>query len=308
MRVVVLGGTGMLGRAAVPCLVEAGHDVVVACRRRSNHEQAAALGASAAAADLRDRGSLTSLFAGADAVVNLATRVPVGHAGVWPGAWRAHDRLLESGVAAVVEAARDAGVRRVVQQSLSSLYADQGDEWITERSPLEILAVTEPNAVAATHVQQYTCDSRTGVILRFGQVIGDDPLTRHWLRAAAHGRPVGIGRPDQWAHVVHTDDIGPAVLASLVAPAGCYNVGAAAVQKSAIVDAYAEAVDTAEVAFMGPLLRRLAGPRIEPLARSLRVCSEHFSAQTGWRPTRSDFGTDWLLPAARSARGDRISA
>ena len=52
--------------------------------------------------------------------------------------------LRTTGVANVVEAARTAGVRRVVQESVSMLYADQGDEWITEQSPVDITPMTEP--------------------------------------------------------------------------------------------------------------------------------------------------------------------
>jgi hypothetical protein len=37
---------------------------------------------------------------------------------------------------------------------------------------------------------------------------------------------------------------------------------------------------------------------MEPLSRSLRVCSEQFSAQTGWVPLRPDFGPAWFDAAA----------
>ena len=46
--------------------------------------------------------------------------------------------------------------------------------------------------------------------------------------------------------------------------------------------------------FMGPLLRKLAGSRIEPRTRSLRVSSEHFVAQTGWTPRRAGFDASWF--------------
>ena len=160
--------------------------------------------------------------------------------------------------------------------------------------PVEVVASIEPAAVAESLVQGYSCDSRCGVILRFGQIVGDDPMTRYWLRAASQGRPVGVGAPEQWAHLIHTDDIGPAVLAALVAPAGIFNVGAAPVRKADLVQAYAKASGVAEVGFLGPVLRRMAGPRIETLTRSQRVCSDRFSSQTGWRPTRPVPAADWF--------------
>ena len=47
-------------------------------------------------------------------------------------------------------------------------------------------------------------------------------------------------------------------------------------------------------AYLGPVLRRLAGSRIEPMTRSLRISSDHFSAQTGWQATRPAFDPSWF--------------
>lgn len=296
------GGTGIIGRAAVRSLVAAGHEVDVLARSPQNVPVIESLGARPRRGDLFDPAGLERLYAGAEAVVNLASHVPVGYAAAWPGAWRRNDELRTTAVANVVAAARAAGVRRVVQESVSFLYADHGDAWITEQASIEITPATEPSAVAESHALGFAGTCRTGVVLRFGSIVGDDPMTRFWLRAAANNRPVGVGRPEQWSHVVHTDDLGPAVAAALHAPSGVYNVGAAPVLRGELVDGYAKAVGAAGGAFMGPVLRRLAGPRIEPLRRSLRVSSEHFAAQTGWEPRRPTFDPAWF-DAARVEAG-----
>jgi nucleoside-diphosphate-sugar epimerase len=299
---VVSGGTGVIGRAAVRSLLTAGHDVDVLTRSAANTALVESLGARPRPADLFDVDSLERIYEGADAVVNLASKVPVGYSAVWPGAWRRHDALRTFAVANVVAAARAAGIRRVVQESVSFVYADHGDGWITEQDPIEITPATEPTAVGESHVLGFCSSARTGVVLRFGGIVGDDDLTRFWLKAAANKRPVGIGRPDQWSHVVHTDDLGSAVAAALHAPNGVYNVGAAAVLRGELVEGFAKAAGADAGAFMGPVLRRLAGPRVEPLTRSLRVSSDHFSAQTGWQPSRPTFDPAWLdvaqVPAA----------
>lgn len=294
VRVVVSGGTGVIGRGAVRSLLAAGHDVDVLSRSPENTALIESLGARPCPADLFDPDSLQRLYAGADAVVNLASRVPVGYAAVRPGAWRSHDALRTTAVANVVAAARAAGVRRVVQESVSFLYADHGDAWITEQDSIEITPATEPSAVGESHVLGFASASRAGVVLRFGSIVGDDAMTRFWLKAAASRRPVGVGRRDQWSHLVHTDDLGPAVLAALQAPNGVYNVGAAPVLRGELVDGYAKAAGVDSGAFLGPVLRRLAGPRVEPLTRSLRVSSDHFSAQTGWQPRRATFDPAWF--------------
>lgn len=303
VKVVVTGGTGVIGRSAVRALVAAGHEVDVVCRSHTNTATVLGLGAQPRGGDLFDTAGLTRLYAEADAVVNLATAVPIGYQSALPHAWRRHDELRTRGVANVVAAARAAGVRRVVQESVSFLYADAGDAWITEDDSVEITSVTEPVAVGESHVQDYAGGFRSGVVLRFGSIIGDDPQTRFWLKAAGSGRPVGIGRPDQWSHLIHTDDLGSAVLAALSAPSGVYNVGAAPVLRGELVEGYAKAAGAPGGAFLGPVLRRLAGARIEPLSRSLRVSSERFSARTGWRPSRPTFDADWLDAADRAYAG-----
>ena len=301
MKVVVSGGTGVLGRAAVGALLDAAHDVDVVARSEANVGTIERLGARPVRADLFDRDSLARAYAGADAVVNLASAIPVGYATVWPNAWRQNDQLRTKAVANVAAAARAAGVRRVVQESASFVYADSGDAWITEREPIDITPATEPIAVGESHVQDYAGGFRAGVLLRFGSVVGDDPQTRFWLRAAASGRPVGIGRPDQWSHLIHTDDVGSAVLAALHAPSGVYNVGAAPVLRADLVEGYAKAAGADEGTFMGPVLRRLAGARVEPMTRSLRISSDHFTAQTGWQPRRPAFDASWLDAALGAA-------
>ncbi len=297
MRVAVIGATGVIGRSAVPVLLQAGHDVVGLARTAEKAASLRKAGAEACRTSLLDPAGLVAMFEGADAVCNFATHVPVGLAAVRPHAWRAHDRLRTEGVRRVVEAAREARVRRVVQESVSFLYAAQGDDWVTEDSPVEITRATEPASVGESHVQDYACGSRTGVVLRLGTIVGDDPMTRFQLRAVRHGHPIGTGTPEGWAHVVHTDDLGPAVLAALSAPSGIYNVGAQPVRRVDLVAGYSMAAGRASIDFMGPLMRRLGGARLEPLARSLRVSSEHFTAQTGWTPRRAHFDVSWFADA-----------
>jgi nucleoside-diphosphate-sugar epimerase len=301
----VSGGTGVIGRAAVRSLLTGGYDVDVLSRSAANAELIEHMGARPLPGDLFDPATLEAAYAGADAVVNLATHVPVGYSAAWPGAWRANDALRTTAVANVVESARVAGVRRVVQESVSFVYADHGDGWITEQDPIEITRSTEPAAVGESHVLDFGSSSRAGVVLRFGQIVGDDDLTRFLLKAAANHRPVGMGRPDQWSHVVHTDDLGSAVVAALHAPSGVYNVGAEPVLRRDLVDGYAKAAGADSGSFLGPVLRRLAGPRIEPLTRSLRVSSERFSAQTGWRAVRPTFDTAWFDAAEHPAAAAR---
>ena len=294
MKVAVTGATGVIGRSAVPELVAAGHEVVALARTPEKARWLEDAGARAVVGSIGDQEGLERMFDGCDAVCNFATRVPVGLSAALPRAWRENDRLRTEGVRGIVAAARAAGVRRVVQESVSFLYADHGDDWITEQSTVGITPVTEPACVGEAHVQDFAQGPRFGVVLRLGSIVGDDDLTRWLLKSVQHGRPVGLGDPEGWAHLVHADDIGSAVLAALTAPSGVYNVGAEPVRRSDLVQGYAEAAGRDEVGFVGPVLRRIAGARMEPLTRSLRVSSEHFTALTGWTPRRATFDASWF--------------
>jgi nucleoside-diphosphate-sugar epimerase len=305
MKVAVVGGTGVIGTATVRAMVNAGHDVFALARTPDKAAQLEWWGANPVTADLFDHDSLVKMFEGCDVVVNAVARVPFGFRARRSAAWREDDRLRTEGVRRVTAAAREAHVRRLVQESASLVYADHGDDWVDESSSLGITSATEPTCVAEAHVQDYQSDLRCGVVLRFGMVIGDDPTTRFLLRGAQRGRPVGLGSPDGWVHPIHTDDIGSAVVAALAAPSGVYNVGAQPVRRRELVQGYADAVGRDSLGFKGPLMTRAAGRRAEPRARSLRVSSEHFTTQTGWIPRRTHFDASWLEGAGVETRVGR---
>src|SRR5260370_37449325 len=84
-RVMVTGGTGVLGRAVVPRLLADGHQVTVLTRRPAAQVPG---GACRVAGDLTRRDGLDAAVTGAEVVVHLATqpvrpaRVDVGGAQV----------------------------------------------------------------------------------------------------------------------------------------------------------------------------------------------------------------------------------
>lgn len=277
MRIAVAGATSAVGRSAVPALERSGHTLVL-------------LPEDAAVMDV-DR--MVGALDGSDVLLNLAGQVPVSGVAGRRRAWRQHDLLRSEGVRGLLQAARAAGVRRLVHQSHSLLYADQGPAWITEQSPLGVTPATEPAAVGEAAVQDFDGCARVGVVLRMGLVVGDSGLTRWSLRMCARGRPIGMGSPEGYVHVIHSDDVAPAIEAALAAPSGTYNVGADPVQRAELVEAHAAMVGR-RGGFLPAWRQRWCDGRVEPLGRSLRVSSEHFAATTGWHPRRSGFDPSWL--------------
>jgi len=109
MRVLVTGGTSLIGAAVAERLLAAGHDVVVFQRHSSNSEHAEVLG------DVVDRAAVESAVAGRDAVVHLAARVGV------TGSWEQFEATNIVGTANVIAAARAAGATRFIQVSSPSV-------------------------------------------------------------------------------------------------------------------------------------------------------------------------------------------
>ena len=283
-----------MGRSSITALRLAGHEVVGLARTPESAEQIAAAGAEPHLGDIFDLDVLTAGMQGCDAVANLATKVPVGTAALRPGSLKAIDRIRLHGSRIVTDAAQRAGVGRIIQQSLSFMYADQDDDWIDEHSPIDVTHATEPVVVAEENVKAIEASGGTAVSLRFGLIAGNDRNTAWLFRRAAAGRPIGLGAENSWMHVIHPDDVGSAVVHALTAPGGVYNVGAEPVKRRDYVDTIAMAAGQRSGRFLPAWILRVGGEKLEILTRSQRVSSQLFSDRTGWHPYHPKLTPDWF--------------
>jgi len=301
VKIFLTGASGVMGRSSIDALHQAGHEVLGLARTRETADQIAATGAQPWLGDIYDRPAMTAGMQGCDAVANLATKVPVGLAALRPGSLKAIDRIRLHGSRIVADAARRADVGRVVQQSLSFIYADHHDDWIDEHSPVDVTRATEPVVVAEDNVRAFAAAGGTSVSLRFGLITGDDPNTRWLFRRAAAGRSIGLGEEASWMHVIHPDDVGTAVVHALTAPGGVYNVGAEPVQRRDYVDMIASAAGRKSGGhFLPPWILRLGAEKLEILVRSQRVSSQRFSDRTGWHPAYPKLTPDWFDDLVRA--------
>lgn len=298
MKVFVTGTTGVMGRSVTQALHSAGHAVVGLAREPDRVGVLEGMHVQPVPGSLFDHASLVEAFSGCDVVCNMATHIPIGSSGLRPGAWRLNDRIRSEGSRIVAEAAREAGVTRLIQESVSFSYADNGEDWIDEDSPIAVTRAAEPVVLAETHTERFADASRYGVVLRFGNIVGDDALTRWRLGRVRSGHAVGMGNPTSWMHVIHPEDVGSAVLAALVAPSDIYNVGAEPVRRSDVAAAFAEVAGQEQAVFYRSLVLRLGGDRVEWFTRSQRVSSAKFRRLAGWKPVHRRFGPHWLRDAA----------
>lgn len=131
-RVVLVGGSGFVGSAIANRLSANGCEVLIPSRRRSRARHVLLLPTiEVVEADVHDPATLSRLFTGADAVVNLVGILhsrsgdPYG-----PGFANAHVELPKK----IVAACRSAGVRRLVHISAMGASADGSSEYLRSKA------------------------------------------------------------------------------------------------------------------------------------------------------------------------------
>lgn len=297
------GGTGAIGGHVIPALVDAGHTVTALARTPEKAATLTRQGATAVSVSLFDRSGLTAAFAGHDAVVNLASSIPSMTRFMSPKAWQDNDRVRVEGSLAVIDAALDAGVGRVVQESVSMLYRDQGARWVDEDAPIDNYPLTRGNVAAESNANRFTRNGGAGVVLRFGWFYGPGATHSEQLLVQAR-RHVGLvlGPPDSYVSSIHVADAAAAVLAALDVPAGTYNVvDDQPLTKREYADALARAVSSPTWVRGPGRLALLFGDRLTSLTRSLRVSNRRLTAATGWAPHYPSAREGWLATANGTA-------
>ncbi len=287
MRIFVTGGTGAIGGYAVPALVEAGHTVSALARNPAKAEVLRGQGATPVAVSLFDTDALAAAFAHHDTVVNLASALPSPAAAIRRSAWRPCERVRTEGSAAVIDAARAAGVPRLIQESVVMIYADGGSEWIDEDAPVDHYPMALGNHAAEASARRFSDTGGCATVLRFGFFYGSGAAHSEQILDLARCH-VGFmpGRGDAFVSSIHLADAADAVAAALSCPGGTYNVvDDDPVTKRQYAQACADAVGVRLWARVPGRLGLLLGDRLTSMTRSLRVSNAHFRAVTDWQPT-----------------------
>jgi UDP-glucose 4-epimerase len=135
MRVLVTGGAGYVGSVSVEALVAAGHDVVVLDDLSKGHRAAVDPAARLVHGSYGDRATLDAVLAAepVDAVLHCAARSLVGESVADPALYY---RENVAGGVVLLEALREAGVRRLVFSSTAAVYGTPATVPIPEDAPL----------------------------------------------------------------------------------------------------------------------------------------------------------------------------
>jgi 2-alkyl-3-oxoalkanoate reductase len=177
MQVLVIGASGAIGSRLVPQLIDRGHEVIGTSTSPGNADRLRALGAEPMVLDLLDpRGVRKVVLATEpDAIVNQATALAdVQFSKNLDLSFELTNRLRREGTDALLAAAREAGVSRVVAQSFASLrYAREGGWVKNEDDPLDTVPIEGMRETSAA--MSYVDDAVTaagGIALRYGSFYG----------------------------------------------------------------------------------------------------------------------------------------
>ena len=194
MRLLITGGTGVLGRALRPLAEAAGHQLAMPGREEL---------------DLFDPTAVADAVRDVDGVVHLATRIRSLDEISEPEVWRENDRLRADASRMLVDAAIAAGAAVYVQPTVTFVYPTDGP--VSEDTPVrKVLPILRSALAAEREAERFASAGGRGIVLRFGLL--DGPGT--W-----YDQPLG-----DYGATLHISDAGRALLSALWLPSGIYNV------------------------------------------------------------------------------------
>ena len=215
----VAGATGAIGRQLLPMLIRAGYEVHGTTRDPEKAAQMKAIGARPVLVDVFDRDSLIAAVVKAkpDVIIHQLTDLSTAD-------FAATDHLRIVGTRNLVDAAKAAGVRRLIAQSLAIVYAP-GPAPATEQDPLADETPSVRDTVKGVQsLEAAVAELPEGVILRYGFFYGPGTWYSRsgpFAEAVRQGkRPAGRGV----SSFVHVKDAASAAMLALDWPAGVVNI------------------------------------------------------------------------------------
>ena len=304
MRVFVAGATGAVGRPLLPKLVAAGHDVTGMTRSEAKADEVRRSGARAAVVDVFDRERLGAAVdeASPDVVIHELTALPERLDFRKPDIYEPTNRVRTEGTHNLLDAARAAGARRLVAQSIAFAYRPEGSRLKTEDDPLmdtaagpfsdavRSMRAMEEMVLGAAELERIVL--RYGFFYGPGTYYGDDGTTTADVRRRR--MPI-VGKGTGLFSFIHVNDAADATVAAVERGAtGVYNV--VDDEPAAMRDwlpVFAEAAGARSPLRVPIWMARFVGGREVPtFALELRGASnEKAKRELGWLPAHPSWRT-----------------
>ena len=296
MKVFLAGASGTIGRPLVRQLVAAGHAVTGMTSRERNAAAIEAAGARPVVCDALDADSVkaTVVQDAPEVVISQLTRLPKDYD---PRSidYGPTNRARYEGGHNLIAAAREAGARRFVSQSVAFIYAPEG-EMVQDEQGKPWTDAPEPFRDGAKSTLEHERDvleapGLDGLVLRYGQFYG--PATYYAsdggiAKQVRRRRFPIVGRGGGMFSFIHVDDAASATLAALDhGGSGIYNVvDDEPAPERVWLPVYAEAVGAKPPRRLPTWLARIfAGPFAVIMATELRGASnEKAKRELGWEP------------------------
>jgi nucleoside-diphosphate-sugar epimerase len=217
MNVFVAGATGVIGRPLLRLLRAAGYTVTGITRSAARAAALEALGARAAVINVFDPAALMEAVAAAkpDVVINQLTDLPDARDPALLAASRAcNARIRIEGTRNLMTAARAAGAKRAIGQSIAFAYAP-GPAPLRETDPLDDSEAQRVTVEGVIALERQTLETPgiDGVVLRYGRLYGpgtwfEKPEGRGALstEAAAQAALLAVTRGSPGIYNVAEDD------------------------------------------------------------------------------------------------------
>jgi nucleoside-diphosphate-sugar epimerase len=221
VKIFLAGATGAIGRRLIPLLIGAGHFVSGTTRDADRVPALKRTGAQAIVLDVFNQRALHDAVTRVkpDVVINQLTNLPkVFDPALLAEMLPENSRLRVEGTRNLASAARVAGARRFIAQSLAFAYAE-GPEPHAEIDPIASGEGNSPSAVTARGVralEEFVLESPSdfdGIVLRYGRLYGPGtwsatPKGRAPLHvdAAAHAALLAVAQGSPGVYNIAEDD------------------------------------------------------------------------------------------------------
>lgn len=219
LNIFITGGASGVVREATRQAIARGHKVTVLTEGLEGAIKARQDGALPAYSDVTRAGELKSLFTMSkiDVVIHLLPQA--GNCFPTRDGYEAQERVMVQSAVALVEAAKEAGVKFIVYASYASVVGDAHGEWLTEDQVGHQDRALRP-ILAAEH--QVMSSGLNACVLRAGFVYGGDaPGIQALGEILRRGRSPYLGDSHSVHNWVHEADLAQAaVLAAEKQPAG----------------------------------------------------------------------------------------
>jgi len=305
MKILFTGATGVLGRAAVPRLVEDGHDVIAVSRSPGDAAWLEETGARPETVDLFDPSEIDRALSGVDTVIHFATAIPPMSRMAKRQSWEMNDRLRSEATGILVDAAIANDVSRFIQQSVTFAYRDGGEGWLDEDSETEPgWDVLDSALDAEAHVDRFRTAGGTGVTLRLSRLYGPGKASGDFVAGVADRKVPVVGTGDNYVSSIHVADVASALAAAITVPDGTYNVSDDEPVTSAVhTDTLADLLGAPRPRRIPRLVARIAvGRAVTLLTTSQRVSNRRFREATEWKPSFPSVREGWRDVVATSER------